>query len=455
MSRLAMFLRGDGLRDRVMRSSALTLGGYATSQALRLASNLILTRLLFPEAFGMMALVGVFMMGLAMFSDVGVGPSIMQSKRGDDPDFLDTAWTIQVWRGVLLWLGTCALAMPAAWFYDAPQLAQLLPVAGLSLFITGFNPTRLETANRHLMLGRVTAIDVITQISGIIAAVLLAWWLQSVWALALSGLVSASIQLWLYDAYLPGARNRFRWEKAAAHELIHFGKWVFLSTVAGFLLSQGDKVILGKYLTLEALGIYNIGYFLASFPMLLGGMVVRKTLIPIYRELPPKDAPENYRKLQRMRFALSLLILALLGLFALVGAWLVTTLYDPRYALAGGVVVVVAAMQVPHVIALTYDQAALAAGNSRQFFVLAATRAALTLAALVIGAQYWGLIGALIGQGVAYVLAYPVVVWLARQQGTWDALHDAVFLVLGLGLAGFAFWMNADAVLALSALNSP
>ncbi len=455
MSRLAMFLRGDGLRDRVMRSSALTLGGYATSQALRLASNLILTRLLFPEAFGMMALVGVFMMGLAMFSDVGVGPSIMQSKRGDDPGFLDTAWTIQVWRGVLLWLGTCALAMPAAWFYDAPQLAQLLPVAGLSLVITGFNPTRLETANRHLMLGRVTAIDVITQISGIIAAVLLAWWLQSVWALALSGLVSASIQLWLYDAYLPGARNRFRWEKAAAHELIHFGKWVFLSTVAGFLLSQGDKVILGKYLTLEALGIYNIGYFLASFPMLLGGMVVRKTLIPIYRELPPKDAPENYRKLQRMRVALSLLILALLGLFALVGAWLVTTLYDPRYALAGGVVVVVAAMQVPHVIALTYDQAALAAGNSRQFFVLAATRAALTLAALVIGAQYWGLIGALIGQGVAYVLAYPVVVWLARQQGTWDALHDAVFLVLGLGLAGFAFWMNADAVLALSALNSP
>ena len=106
--------RGASLTARVMRSSALTVGGFAFSQGLRLASNLILTRLLFPEAFGLMALVSVFMMGLQQFSDVGVSPAILQSKRGDERDFLDTAWTIQVLRGAGLFLVGCGLAWPAA-----------------------------------------------------------------------------------------------------------------------------------------------------------------------------------------------------------------------------------------------------------------------------------------------------------------------------------------------------
>ena len=68
-------------------------------QVMRLASNLILTRILSPEDFGLMALVTSFLIGLAMFSDMGFGPSIMQSKRGDDPVFLDTIWTLKIIRG--------------------------------------------------------------------------------------------------------------------------------------------------------------------------------------------------------------------------------------------------------------------------------------------------------------------------------------------------------------------
>jgi O-antigen/teichoic acid export membrane protein len=74
MESLVLKFRGSSLDARFMRSSVFTLGGYGMGQVLRLASNLILTRILFPEAFGMMALVSVIMQGLAMFSDVGVSP---------------------------------------------------------------------------------------------------------------------------------------------------------------------------------------------------------------------------------------------------------------------------------------------------------------------------------------------------------------------------------------------
>ena len=212
-------LRGGRLMARVMRSTSWILLGYGGSQGLRLASNLILTRILFPEAFGLMALVGLVTVGLMLFSDVGIAPSIAQSKRGDDPDFLNTAWSIQVLRGVILFAMACALAVPFATFYDAPELASYLPIAALALLITGFNPTRIETAHRHLLMGRLTVLDLTAQAIGIVVMIGLAWWLQSVMALVLGGVVSAVAKLALTWAYLPGAANRFRWEPAAEARL--------------------------------------------------------------------------------------------------------------------------------------------------------------------------------------------------------------------------------------------
>ncbi|MCP5072966.1 MAG: oligosaccharide flippase family protein [Rhodobacteraceae bacterium] len=449
MSVLQKLLGGDGLRARAMRGSAWMVLGYGGSQVLRLASNLILTRLMFPEAFGLMALVAVFMQGLANFSDMGIGPSIMQSKRGDERDYLNTAWAIQVVRGIILWIASCAIAIPVARFYGEPQLAQLIPVVGLGLVISGFNPTRLETAHRHLLLGRVNLIQIATQVVGIFVAILFALLTHSVWAFVISGLVSNLVHLVLLDRFLPGDRNRFCWEKPAVGELVHFGKWIFLSTVCGFLVSQGDKLVLGKYLTIDMLGIYNIGYFLASFPMLLSITVINKVMIPLYREKPPADSAENFRALQMMRFGVTTAILALVSIFALFGVGLVEFLYDPRYATAGAIVVLTAVSQIPAVIVLTYDQAALASGDSRRFFVLTFSKALLLICAILIGVQLAGLLGVIVGQAVAMLLVYPVVVWLARRQGAWDPLHDVVYAAVGLMLGGLAVWLSLDTVLSL------
>ncbi len=443
-------LRGDGLIARAMRSSAWALGGYGAAQAIRLASNLILTRLLFPEVFGLMALVTIAMVGLLQFSDVGIGPSINHHRRGDDPDFLDTAWTIQVLRGPLLWLGTCALAWPVSQFYGEPQLLYLLPAVGFNLVISGFNPTRIETAHRHLMIGRVTLIDLGSQIIGLAATIALAVATRSVWALVIGGMVAPLAKLVLCKLFLPGHSNRPHWEPAAAHDLIHFGKWIFVSTMCGFMIAQGDRVILGKYLSLEMLGIYNVGYFLASFPLLLGGAVVGRVMIPLYRECPPAASPENYRKLHLMRMPLTAFLLALLMLLAFLGVHVVGVLYDARYHLAGPIVVLIASLQLPQVLSLTYDQAALAAGDSRRFFVLLSSRAALMTTFMLIGAHNWGLIGALVGQGLATAVVYPVAIWVARRYRAWDPVHDATFASIGVAFGALALWLNQDAIALLA-----
>lgn len=452
MSLIVRLFRGDSLTVKTLRSSTWAILGHGGGQGLRLLSNLILTRLLFPEAFGLMALVHVLVIGLMMFSDVGIGPAIMRSARGDDEDFLNTAWTIQIIRGICLFLVACGLAWPVSVFYAEPALASMVPVVALTLVLTGFTPTRVLSAPRHLAIGRVTMIELASQTVGIAAAITLAWLLQSVWALVFSALAASVVQLLLNNLFLPGPKNHIRWEKSSISELVHFGKWIFLSTVAGFLFLQGDKVVLGKYIPIEMLGIYNIGFFLASFPLALGSAVVQKVMIPVYRERPPDASAANFLKLRKMRFALTGALMCLLLPLAFFGGALIDFLYDPRYAAAGTVLILIACLEIPVVIVLTYDQAALAAGNSKRFFILTAAKAAILMTALIIGAEQAGLFGVLMGQAIAMILIYPVAVWLARRQAVWDPLHDLVFGAVGLVLATAAIWLNFEEIIALSGI---
>lgn len=436
-------LTGSGLFARALRGSAFIASGFVLGQGMRLVSNLILTRLLFPEAFGLMALVTMVMIGLQMFSDVGIGPAILSSKRADEPRFLDTAWSIQVLRGFGLWLVVCALALPLAQFYRAPELAQILPVAGLTLLIAGFNPTRIETANRHLSLGRVTALDLAAQLAGIVLMIGLSLLTHSVWALVWGNLAGAAVKLALMTAYLPGHRNRFGWDRAIAGALLRYGGWIFLSTACGFLLAQGDKAILGRYLSLDSLGIYNVGYFLASFPVMLSAAVVSRIFIPIYREVAEDGSERVRRKLRRMRFGMTGIVFLLVAVMALAGLPLVGLLYDPRYAAAGAVVVAIACLQLPLLVVATYDQAALAAGDSRGFFLLSAFKAGVQTTLFLLGAHYCGLPGALIGQAIAGLLIAPATMVLAAKHRVHDPVHDLTFLGLSAALVALALWRAA------------
>lgn len=448
MGGLLRELRGGRLMARVFRSMSWILVGYGGSQALRLASNLILTRLLFPEAFGLMALISLVTVGLMLFSDVGIAPSIARSKRGDDPDFLNTAWSIQVIRGICLWVIATASAYPLAVFYDAPALAVYLPVAALSLLVAGFNPTRIETAHRHLLMGRLTVLDLSAQIIGLVVMVALAWTLQSVWALVLGGVVSPLAKLMLTWAYLPGSANCFRWETAALRELVSFGKWIFLSTAFWFFASQGDRAVLGKFLSLENFGIYNIAFFLASFALQLGMAVSGRVMIPVYR-----DARHEVAKIAKLRAGLSVVTLSLLLGMAFVGPMLVGVLYDARYTSGGAIVTLLAVAQIPQAIGMSYDQSALAAGDSRRFFVVTAARAVLLIACLLLGVILYDLTGAIVGMGIAHLLTHPVLIWLARKHDAWDMRHDVICALCAGGLAVLALWINREAIAALAALT--
>jgi len=445
---LERLTKGEGIGARVARSSASIALGNGASQALRLISNLVLSRLLFPEAFGLMALVTVFITGLQMLSDAGTSPSIMRHERGDTPRFLNTAWSIQVLRGAFLWLLTIVIAPPLAALYDEPVLSQLLPVAGISLLITGLTPTRYETHLRHLRATRVTLLDLGSQAIGIAAVIVLAWWLQSVWALVFGTIVGAAARVAVLHAFLEGHVDMFRISREDAAEIITFGRWIFLSSISGFFVLQGDKAILGAYLSLAALGIYNIGYFMGIFAAQLTDVVQAKVLIPLYRDTSPATSSDDALVVRRLRLLLSGAGLALLGLFAFSGTAIIELLYDPRYASAGLIVVLIACAQMMGLASKVYDQAALAYGDSRGFFIVVALRAVVQTIFLWVGAETFGVAGALIGQGLALLVAHAGSIVLARKHNCWDPLHDSFVIGGGFALSAGAVFIHRDGLMA-------
>jgi O-antigen/teichoic acid export membrane protein len=234
---------------------------------------------------------------------------------------------------------------------------------------------------------------------------------------------------------------------------MRFGKWIFLSTICGFLVAQGDKLLLGKYLSLSTLGIYNLGYFLASFPLLMAGAVTGRVLIPLYRDCPPGDSRENFQKLQLVRLGLSGGTVTLLLMMAFVGVPTVELLYDPRFHAAGPVVVALACAQLPQAIIMTYDQSALAVGDSRRFFMLMAPRAAVLVGFMFVGVSFAGLLGAILGIAVATLSIYPLYARPARRYGAWDPQHDILLAVVAALFGGVAIWLNWETLLRLRDLD--
>ena len=211
------------LRERVMRGAAWTITEYLVNNILRLGSNLVLARALFPEAFALVAYASILMQGLQMFSDVGVGPAIIQNPRGDDPDFLNTAWTVQVIRGLILFLASVLLGWPMAWLYNEPQLTWIIPACGLNFITTGLQSTAVHTCSRFLTFGSLAIWGIAEAVLKAVITIVWALFWPSLWALVGGAVISYTVGMILTHTILPGIRNRFRWELDAARTLIHFG----------------------------------------------------------------------------------------------------------------------------------------------------------------------------------------------------------------------------------------
>ncbi|MBD3880507.1 oligosaccharide flippase family protein [Phormidium tenue FACHB-886] len=430
------------VKAKVIRGSVWTIFGHGSNQVIRLGSNLVLTRLLFPEAFGLMSLVQVFMIGLELFSDVGIIPSIIQNKRGNDPKFLNTAWTIQVFRGLALWICSCALAIPAARFYHEPMLGQLLPVVGINAALAGLNSTKLATANRKIELGRLTALELGSYVLGVLSMIAGAWVTRSVWSLVVGGFITALAKLLLSHFYLPGERNRFYWDREAFGELQRFGRWIFVSTMLGFFVGQGDRLVVGRLMDVTFLGIYGIALMLSRAFEEIIMQVTNKVLFPFYSELYRENPKDVYRILRKNRIILISLSWAVSLFFILFGQLLIDFLYDERYTQAGRMLQILAISGLISSLYTSYGNVLLARGQTFALTLLLAINAATKFGGMMLGGYLGGQNGIIIGLAFSSWVFYPAEIFFYVRARLWQPEVDIPAFIGATIVAALFFYFT-------------
>lgn len=409
------------LKGRAVRAGLWSLFQVMTTHVFRLGSNLIMTRLLFPEAFGMMSMAVLVLEGFKLLSDIGLAQSIMRSKEGESSRFLRAVWCIKASRG--LWIAACVLlAALGLWFlgpryapegtvYADPRLAGLIALTALSPVIMGLESTAKELALRNLDMRRVTFVQFGGMVASISAMIGFALIYPSVWALMLGMLVTNVVQSVASHIVYPGPKMRFEPDRAIAADLWQFGKYLMGSSGLTFVARNADRLILGSLLSSVSFGLYAIAMVWIEAGKKVLQRLSSQVGFPVMSEVirtRPEQLPRLFGRFQRV---IDLLCLAAFAICALLGQWLIGALYTETYREAGLYL---------SLLSLTFlvmrfepmNQLVVNTGNSRAMMWISAMRAVSLCVFLPLAFNAFGLKGAILVAALNPAISAPYVIYL-------------------------------------------
>jgi O-antigen/teichoic acid export membrane protein len=445
------------LRTRIMRAGVWTLGGYGAELITRFGSNLIMTRLLFPEAFGLVAASTSLIIGLTLISDFGIRAVIIRSPHGESDSFLHSAWVFQLSRGIFLWISLAALcallSLPAirasfspASVFANPVFPLLTAILGLALILSGLESTSIALNLRGLNYRSVMVVDLAGKIVAVPIMLICALFYPNVWSLAAGALSGAALRAILSHFAIPGPRMAFRWEKEHFEEIVHFGKWITVSSVASFATTQSDVIIFGMLMPSGFLGLYFIAKTLVTS---IGGLLDRlnSTLTLAVLGEVHRNNPKHLRdRYYRYRLPLDLFATISGGVLFATADQIVKILYDVRYNDAGPMLRILALSLAIYPFQIIRHAFTVVAKTRTVAFVSIGEAFSLVFL-LLLGLLAFGPMGAIAGVAISGVIPSAIYLFLAHGQrwiNIWQELRTFPMFVSGVlvGKTAIAIWQR-------------
>ncbi len=365
------------LRQRVLTGGAAVAIGFGIQNMLRLASNLVLTRLLAPEAFGLMSVAISFNVWALMLTEIGIGQSIIRSKNSDDPDFLHTAWVMQIVRNLLIasFIFVSALtvfamrktgAVNADTIFADPQLPWIMAAMAAQIMFTGVVSLKPALASRRLTLNRVVGIEIAMQLVTMTCSVVLALNGFGVWSLVIGVNVGGLFFCAASYLFFSGPSMRFHFYRKHFDEIFHFGKWLIISSFFGFIINRGDHVILGWLMPGERFSLYAVAMIWIGAALGFIQTAISRIFYPSFSEVYRENPERLTRQYQKVRNVVDGLVIAVVvGVFFFAEPFL-KFIYTDEFHDVGFYV----RLLTPMLLFLPYrvaHAAMLAAGDSRSF----------------------------------------------------------------------------------------
>ena len=428
------------MRKNIIKNTLLIVFVYGTGQFLRLTGNLLVTRLLEPEMFGIVAVITVLLSGIIMFTDVGLNAAIIRSPKGTEPIFLNTTWSVQVIRGWIVFFIISALAgglytlnnlMPhmIQGVYKHHMLPIYMIVVAFSAILSGYAPMSPAIAIKNASLTRIQIIEVASQLVGIIFMLIFAWLYRSIWALVLTPIVSAVTKTFLLYS-LHEHRHRFMFDDDVLQEINKYGIWILLSSALTFMSMQGDRLIFGYHLSPEQLGFYTIAFFLSNAIIDVIKRLSQNVFFPLFSKVKEQGISSLTDFYYKSRLRLDLLSGITAGFFAATGGILVDILYDPRYHEAGILFQILSLSILGHTISSLGLECLSASGNTKISAKIMLARSAIIFLALPLIFNFFGFYAAAFLVSVNVYITLPLL---------YHELHKHKLFSLSRELTSFSF----------------
>jgi O-antigen/teichoic acid export membrane protein len=303
-----------------------------TALLIRLASNLILTRLLVPSDYGLFGTATAVLTTMEWLCDLGIHPALIRHPDGMRPEYLSTGWWINVSRGAMLMVLAWALTVPLSiYWFDQRGLVPILLALSLRPFLLtlrspGYPALRRELRYRGLFF------DEFTQtIAQTVVGVVIAWLYHSIWAIVFGTLVGTVVTV-VNSYILCRVRPRLIWDAHVVKEISHFSRQVVLNTFVMALWSNQAQLFGLRYVGGRKMGIYVVAGILAYHleMMFARGCDVYFSLLSRRTDLKEREALHRAVGHRLANWGMPLMALGIL-----LAPVVIALLYDPRYAAAG------------------------------------------------------------------------------------------------------------------------
>jgi O-antigen/teichoic acid export membrane protein len=425
---------------RVLKAGSWTLIGFGLALVLRLIGNIIIARLLDPEVFGIMAVCTAIHVIIALTSDIGLRQAVIRSENAYDPVFLNTAWTVQILRGSLVWIlciGAAIIlhflntrdALPPGTVYRNSALPPLIVAASFSTVIQSLQSMKAIVLGRGLDLRQNTIIEIANVVVGYLVAIAVAWSTRSIWSFILSGWIASALGVLLSHIWLPGIADRFAWNRRALRELANFGRWSSASSIIGVMAFNGDRLLLGSWLSPTSLGFYSIASNLSSVLDNIGSRVFGSVSLPALSEILRKQPDRLGEIFFRMRRWADVCYVGSAGFLFAIAHTLIALLYDARYLDAGHMLQLLSFGLLFSRYGLVQD-AYIALGKPQYLAAINAVKVISLFVAVPLLYNFLGVDGAIIGMAFYLLPTVPMIFWFNRRH----RLNNFKFEILMLGV---------------------
>ncbi len=403
------------LADRLLKGSALMIAMRWVVRLLGLVNTAVLARLLMPEDFGVIGLAIILVGFVESVTDVGTVMALIQNTKAERKHY-DSAWTLQMFQSWAV-AGIVLLCAPlSASFFHDDRVPSVLYLAALGMVIQGFTNIGIADFRKKLQFEKDFMYTAIARVMRVAVTIALAFALRTYWAIAFGNLIGVILEVGLSYAM---SRFRPRFSTEAIRELWSFSQWMLAINAMTFLLTQGERFIVGRVVNAASFGYYTVGYDLAMMPTV-------EIVMPVIRAVDASVALIKHQA-ERLRDAVLNLLSAVMmfalpaGLgFLLIAREFVTIALGPNWLPALPIVqaaVIAAVVEIPIVVIQTV---LIRAGYIRALGIMMAIQVVVLLSAIYPVYEAYGLPAVIYAKVVVTGAALIVMMVILAKESRLD-----------------------------------